>query len=152
MLIFKGQVSTGLGKHSHLVIPGRQTLNSAPKDWPEQFVAGSLNIKIIEYPPILQKRRWKLKALDRGLIPPTVVIPQNEIGNNSLRRKLLKPWRGTGQAWRAILEWQSRSLDVWVFRRIGSHMEDCLEIISDKILRDDLGLKDQDEVRIILQS
>ncbi|HWT61422.1 MAG TPA: DUF120 domain-containing protein [Ochrobactrum sp.] len=152
MIVFRGKISSGLGKHSELVIPGKQELKDSPNDWPDRFVSGSLNVRITEFPSILQSTRKQLKALDRGLFPPTIVIPQNEIKNNSLRSKLFKPRRGTGQAWRATLHTHSRSTHVWVFRRIGSHMHDCLELISDKRLRENLDIRDHDEVRVILRS
>lgn len=152
MIVFRGKISSGLGKHSELVIPGKRDLKNSPTDWPDRFASGSLNVQITEYPIVLQSRRKQLTALDRGLVPPTMVIPQNEILNNSLRRKLFKPRRGTGQAWRATLHSHSRSMHVWVFRRVGSHMHDCLELISDERIRDNLDIRDQDEVRIVLHS
>ncbi|WP_273726032.1 hypothetical protein [Brucella gallinifaecis] len=152
MIIFRGKISSGLGKHSELVIPGKRHLDNSPNDWPDRFVSGSLNVQIMEYPSILQGRRKQLNALDRGLVPPSIVIPQHEIANNSLRRKLFKPRRGTGQAWRATLHAHSQSMNVWIFRRIGSHMHDCLELISDKCIRDNLNIRDQDEVHVILHS
>ncbi|NKX15526.1 hypothetical protein HGG75_00780 [Ochrobactrum pseudogrignonense] len=54
-------------------------------------------MQIMEYPSILQSRRKQLKALDRGLVPPSITIPQHEILNNSLRRKFFKPRRGIGR-------------------------------------------------------
>lgn len=152
MIVFRGTISSGLGKHSELVIPGKRELKNSPTDWPDRFASGSLNVQITEYPSILRSNRKNLKALDRGLVPPTLVIPQNAIKNNSLRRKIFKPSRGTGQAWRATLHSHSRSMHVWVFRRIGSHMHDCLELISDKRIRENLDIRDQDEVRIVLHS
>ncbi|WP_433849055.1 DUF120 domain-containing protein [Brucella pseudogrignonensis] len=152
MIVFRGKISSWLGKHSELVIPGKQQLDNSPKDWPVRFASGSLNVQIMQYPSILQSRRKQLKALDRGLVPPSIVIPQHEILNNSLRRKLFKPRRGIGQAWRATLHAHSRSMNVWIFRRIGSHMHDCIELISDKHIRDNLNIHDQDEVHVVLHS
>ncbi|MBO1038503.1 DUF120 domain-containing protein [Brucella pituitosa] len=152
MIVFRGKISSGLGKHSELIIPGKKDLKNSPSDWPDRFAAGSLNVQITEYPSILQSSRKQLKALDQGLFPPTLVIPQNEIKNNSLRRKLFKPRRGTGQAWRATLHSNSLSMHVWVFRRIGSHMHDCIELISDKRIRENLNIRDQDEVHVVLHS
>ncbi|MCX2695545.1 DUF120 domain-containing protein [Ochrobactrum chromiisoli] len=152
MVIFRGKISSGLGRHSELVIPGKKKLLNAPSDWPDRFASGSLNVQIVEYPPILRSHRKQLKALDRGLVPPSIVIPQHEIANNSLRRKLFKPRRGTGQAWRATLHAHSHSMNVWVFRRIGSHMHDCLELISEKRIRESLNIRDQDEVHVVLHS
>lgn len=152
MIIFRGKISSGLGRHSELIIPGRKNLADAPGDWPDQFASGSLNVQIMEYPTILRSRLKRLRALDRGLVPPSMVIPQNAILNNSLRSKFFKPRRGTGQAWRATLHARSRSMNVWIFRRIGSHMQDCLELISDRRIRDSLNIRDEDEVSVVLHA
>ena len=152
MVIFRGRISSGLGRHSELIIPGKQNLADSPIDWPEEFEAGSLNVQIVEFPEALKSTRTRLKALDRGVIPPTLVIPQDRIENNSLRRKFFKPRRGMGQAWRATLYAKSRSMPVWVFRRVGSHMHDCLELISDKRIRNHLDIRDEDEVSVVLHA
>ena len=94
MIIFRGKISSGLGRHSELIIPGKHNLTDSPVDWPEEFATGSLNVQIVEFPEALKSTRTRLKALDRGVIPPTLVIPQDRIENNSLRRKFFKPRRG----------------------------------------------------------
>ncbi len=149
LLLVQGIVEKGLGYHSRLHIPGSEEIDSAPYDWPIRFAAGSLNIFVPTLPHEVPRRQG-FKALDKGKIPAAFTIPQNAIGNNSLHKKFLKPRRGTGQAWRAILSAHAGTQNVWVFRRIGSHMRQHLELISPFILREQLRLMDGDSVKLTL--
>jgi len=149
LLSVEGIVEKGLGYHSRLHIPGSKEIDSAPDDWPIQFASGSLNIFVPTLPQEVSGRQG-FKALDKGKFPAAFSIPQHAIGNNSLRKKFFKPRRGTGQAWRAILSAKAGTQNVWVFRRIGSHMRYHLELISPFILREQLRLSDGDRVKLTM--
>jgi|GraSoiStandDraft_55_1057291.scaffolds.fasta_scaffold67281_4 hypothetical protein len=45
-LVFGGVVSSGIGHHAELYVPGRAELSTAPADWPERLHPGSLNVSI----------------------------------------------------------------------------------------------------------
>jgi len=149
LLSVQGVVEKGLGFHSRLHIPGREEIDSAPDDWPLRFASGSLNIFVPTLPREVSGRQG-FKALDKGKFPAAFTIPQHAIGNNSLRKKFFKPRRGTGQAWRAVLSAHTGTQNVWIFRRIGSHMRDHLELISPLILREQLRLMDGDRVKLTM--
>ena len=145
----QGIVESGQGNHSRLHIPGKNHITPSPQDWPTEFAPGSLNIFVPERPKEVSGRKG-FRKLDRAKIPPAFTIPQSAIGNNSLSRKLFKPRRGTGQAWRAVLTTSTQTQNVWIFRRIGSHMRHHLEIISTFNLREKLSLIDGQSVTLTM--
>jgi len=146
-LDFSGVVVRGGGQHKNLLIPGREGLDVAPPDWPVELFPGSLNVKLhnlqqgfASFHKGKVNKRLTLKWLDRDDYDPCFIIPQFLIGNNTLQPKWGKPRRGTAKLWRAILRREDKSQPCWVMRRIGSHMLDTLELISDKALRQELNL------------
>lgn len=149
-LMFEGVVSRGRGEHSTLVVPGRGALSGAPADWPEQLYPGSLNVRVIRYPPQLAEHGLlnAVSTFDQGHFVPEIEIPQAQFGNNRLAPTAREPRRGNGQAWRARLEVPCEGLVVncWLLRRIGSAVGEQLEFVADRRLRD-LGLVEGTHVR-----
>ena len=74
------------------------------------------------------------------------------IQNNKLRPKQDNPHRGDAQVWRTALiaEHLQEPYDCWVLRRIGSGIKRQLEIVSDRMLRRELGLIDKMNVIVHL--
>lgn len=140
MIKIRGIVESGLGRHSELKIPGRLkslgngVLFSVPHDWPSEFYPGSLNVLLIDAPAPFNTKKG-VKVLDKNAIVPDAVIARDLIGNNLLVRKWFKPRRGLGQAWRCIVKARKNQSDAWIFRRVGSHMHEHLEIIASEKLR-----------------
>ena len=46
MVIFRGEIVTGVGKYSELSFPGRYEITEAPQDWPNKLYPGSLNVMV----------------------------------------------------------------------------------------------------------
>ena len=142
MLEFKGQITTGVGRYSNMVIPGREKLSEAPADWPTKLCPGSLNVVIDEYPEGFTPpagRSGGVYRLDDGSYAPEFVIPGQLIVNNGLK---YNGEPASAQVWRARLHVVSRSeeIDCWVLRRFGSNVGkdragDVLEIVSKDHLR-----------------
>jgi len=65
MFRFIGNVRSGKGKHSELVIPGIADLNHAPTAWPDKFHPGSLNVGIVKdgYPESFMGERCICRVL-----------------------------------------------------------------------------------------
>jgi len=144
---FSGVVVSGLGRHRDLIIPGRGVLAAAPPDWPEYFFPGSLNVKVKKLtfvfagsPDRLSGNSANLKWLDGDTFPSCFTIPHDLIGHNTLKPKWFKPRRGSAKIWRAVLQANGQTCHCWVMRRIGSHMTDTLELVSNKEIRKELGL------------
>ena len=152
VIVFRGVIASGIGKHSQLVIPGRSELDSAPDDWPEQLCPGSLNVKLHDdgLPAEFSERcsGELVRKLDSGNFRPEFVIPQSAMQNNKLKPKTDNPNRGVGQVWRTTLihSDSGRSAQCWVLRRIGSALKRQLEIVSHEKIRVEYHLTDGDEV------
>ncbi|MFC0246054.1 DUF120 domain-containing protein [Falsochrobactrum ovis] len=151
MIKIHGIVESGLGRHSELKIPGSEVLFPVPHDWPVEFYPGSLNVRLID-PPAPFNTRKGVKVLDKNTIAPDVVIARDLIGNNSLVRKRFKPRRGLGQAWRCVIKTRKNEANAWIFRRVGSHMHEHLEIIASEKLRPRLGLADGDQIEVYISA
>ncbi|MHC4401271.1 MAG: DUF120 domain-containing protein [Planctomycetota bacterium] len=155
-LTFGGQIGSGKGRHSELVIPGRITFPNAPHDWPAILHPGSLNVYITEsgYPEELLARcpGTLVQKLDSQMFSPAFEIPHDAIKNNRLKPKPNKPRRGDAQVWRAtlLLSDGNAGVECWVFRRFWSTIERQLEIVSEKHLRTELGLADGADVTVQL--
>ena len=154
-ITFRGYVRTGLGKYSAMVIPGRSKVPDAPSSWPEKLERGSLNIGLDGNAcpsQFVVNNEPDVRKLDSGLLPPAFVIPQRLIKNNGLRPTEKNPSKGTAQVWRARLYVVDKDLraECWVLRRIGSRIKKQLEIVSDRHIRNELGLVDGSEVEVIL--
>jgi hypothetical protein len=87
-IVFKGHITSGIGKHVELYVPGRNEIQQAPSDWPEILCKGSLNVKIASdgYPPLFEKKGLKssTRSLDGNCYPCAFKIAQHEFGNNRL--------------------------------------------------------------------
>ncbi len=85
-LLFGGVVSSGLGCHAMLYVPGRAELRAAPADWPEHLHPGSLNVSVDLYPPEFMNRglRSRVSELDQGRFVPEFEILRNQFRNNKL--------------------------------------------------------------------
>lgn len=155
MLQFIGNVRSGKGKHSELVIPGTAELNPAPRAWPDRFHPGSLNVGIRKdgYPEGFvdpDEGGRGVTLLDDGVIEPAVVLEWDRIANNGLRPKAGKPRRGTGQFWPAVISVPATgtTADCWLFRRINSTIKRQLEIVSSLHLKAHLSLEDGMDVSV----
>lgn len=154
-LIFSGLIVNGIGGHSELIIPGRNDLEDAPAEWPERLFPGSLNVRVICYPPEFASRglRSSTKVLDTAGFEPELVIPQAKMINNKLTPTVAFPTRGTAQVWRASIITEGRMIECWVLRRIGSGLADQIELVSEIKLRARLGVGREREwpARVIMQ-
>ena len=158
-LRFEGQIVSGVGRYAELEFPGREELLGAPEDWPESLCPGSLNVLVLEegYPTGFdapERGGRGVQVLDDGVFAPTFSIPGALIGANKLLSED-DPGRGSAQVWRGIVRVarNSQEYDCWVVRRIGSRagkgrIGNVLEIMSDKRMRDELGVGDQDGERV----
>lgn len=149
---FSGVITSGIGKHVELYIPGRSKLSNAPSDWPEKLHPGSLNIRVDVngYPDFFKEQGLEntIQSLDADCFPSTFQIKQKEFGNNRLKPKISMPERGSAQVWRAKLEVKGLDIDCWVLRRYGSGLIDQIEVVAEKHLRKEFGLEDEDEVAV----
>ncbi|MCH8838640.1 MAG: hypothetical protein IIA60_12730 [Candidatus Marinimicrobia bacterium] len=149
-------IAKGTGMFSDMIIPGRDELKEAPKDWPTELQPGTLNVRIDnDGYPAENNNQWKterIPLLDTGIIPSCFVIPQDKFVNNSIAPMKNQPDRGNAQVWRAHLRVviSRQELLCWVLRRIGSGMQIFLEIVSNLALRDKYGLQDEQEVLVIM--
>jgi hypothetical protein len=141
-LIFEGAVVGGLGRFGReMEVPGRALLSDAPPDWPESIARGTLNFELDELPAPLRDRRWSnIKRFDRREFVAAFEIPRNAIRANTLRPEPGSPEKGRAQLWRARLEAEQRTATCWVLRRIGSGYATVLELVSDRRIREEIGL------------
>ena len=158
MLEFKGQITTGVGRYSNMVIPGREELPEAPADWPTKLCPGSFNVVIDEYPKGFTPpagRSGGVYKLDDGSYAPEFVIPGQLIVNNGLK---YNGEPASAQVWRARLHVVSRSedIDCWVLRRFGSNVGsggipgNVLEIVSEDHLRNLHDLHEDGEPVVVV--
>ena len=153
-IAFEGKITSGVGRHIELHVPGCEDLPQAPKDWPAVLCKGSLNIRIDPdgYPELFEEIGLpnSAKSLDKKPIECSFEIGQFEFGNNQLVPTDEMPQKGSAQVWRAILTTTEQRIACWVLRRYGSGLRDQLEIVSDAHLRTDYGLTDGQEVQVCL--
>ena len=152
-LIFGGVVSSGIGKHQTLVVPGRAALLGAPVEWPEKLYPGSLNVRIDEYPNQLAAHGLdnRVSELDRGEFAPAFEIPRAAIGNNHLGPRPEVPRGGDAQVWKAVLLRGAEAVHVpcWALRRFGSQVGEQLEFVAEHRLRD-FDLNDGLRLQVVL--
>ena len=158
-LLFEGEIVSGAGKYAELEFPGKEELPGAPEEWPESLCPGSLNVMVLEegYPAGFdapERGGRGVQVLDDDVFAPSFFIPGALIGGNMLLSES-DPRRGSAQVWRAILRvgGNSQEYGCWVVRRLGSRVGkdrtgNVLEIMSDKRLRHELGVGDQDGERV----
>lgn len=156
-LTFQGTVTGGAGKHSEMLIPGREALPDAPDDWPECLCPGSLNVVIAAYPEGFSEpvgRTCGVYRLDDGAFRPAFVIPGDRITENKL---VHNGGPASAQVWRARLQAAGRPgvISCWVLRRFGSNVGkgrsgNVLEIVSADRLREAHDLRDDQTVRLEL--
>lgn len=130
-LVFTGEVINGRNGHHQLVIPGRNDLQDAPKDWPEKLFPGSLNVLVSSYPVELGQRGLtnSVKVFDTAGFRPALAIPQAKMINNLLAPHQGMPERGKAQVWRATVTSNGKTIGCWVLRRIGSGLAQELELL-----------------------
>lgn len=151
-LIFRGTVTSGIGHHSELFVPGREMLPQADMEWPSVLHPGSLNIRIADYPPQFAEKKLPttVEALDSAQFVPAFEILRDQLGNNRLRSTSAMPRRGDAQVWRARIFTASGALvRCWALRRFGSRVGEQLEFVAGRRLRDE-GLCDGQHVTVIL--
>lgn len=152
-LLFAGTVTTGVGHHVELFVPGRGELAKAPTDWPEKLRPGSLNVLVDRYPTELREHGLpnNVASLDSGQFVPEFEILRDEFGNNRLGPRPGVPRGGDAQVWRAklVVEADDRVIACWALRRFGSGVGERLEFVAGRRLRDD-GLIDGERVRAVL--
>lgn len=158
-LRFKCRITSGHGMYSELTFPGREEFPDVPDDWPETLFPGSLNALVIKngYPTGFVAPEIGgdgVQVLDDGDFAPAFVIPGHLIGKNMLLSST-DPRRGSAQVWRAEIRVHRNSQDhgCWVVRRIGSGVGkelvgNVLEVMSEKRLRDELGIGNQNGHRV----
>ncbi len=152
-LLFGGVVSSGLGCHAMLYVPGRAELRAAPADWPEHLHPGSLNVSVDLYPPEFMNRglRSRVSELDQGRFVPEFEILRNQFRNNKLGPRPGVPRGGDAQVWRAQLSHAGGGpiIKCWALRRFGSQVGEQLEFVAERRLRD-FGLYDGLRVEMAL--
>ena len=153
-LCFRGMITSGIGRHVELHVPGREELQHAPSDWPKTFREGSLNIRVASdgYPSLFADRGLSntVENLDRNCYPCTFEIAQGDFGNNLLTPIASMPKRGSGQVWRAVLTTKNHSIQCWVLRRYGSRVGEQLELLAENHLRSTYNLQDGDAATVCL--
>ena len=145
-------MSSGVGCHATLHVPGRAELCTAPADWPERLHPGSLNVVVDEYPAELLSRGLtnRIFELDKGWFAPEFEIQREQFRNNMLGPRPGVPRGGDAQVWRALLAHDAgMAITCWALRRFGSQVGEQLEFVADTRLRD-LGLHDKLRVRVAL--
>lgn len=158
-LEFIGEVRSNKGKfHKDMVVPGRESLSSAPDDWPTQLAPGTLNIGIepegfpADFDDIGTSKG--VRRLDEGKFKPAFVIAQHEITGNTLKPKAGHPRRGTAQLLRAELRKLStdETVKCCMLRRIGSKISSQIELVAEVPLRNALSLRDGAPVSVVIYS
>jgi hypothetical protein len=159
-LTFKGQIASGGGSFSKMVIPGRDSLKEFPANWPLAFASGSLNVQITPdgMPTELKALGGGhgLQRLEAGRFPPCLQIKHSQIKNNRLSKHRpinAPPQFGDAQVWTAELIVNSVAptpILCWVMRRIGASYKDILEIISDVNLKEKHRLTDGMIVSVVI--
>jgi hypothetical protein len=141
-LIFEGAVVGGLGRFGReMEVPGRALLSDAPLDWPESLARGTLNFRVRELAAPLRDHRWSsIQRFDRQEFVAAFEIPQNAIRSNTLGPEPGAPEKGRAQLWRARLETEQGAASCWVLRRIGSGYTTVLELVSERRIREEIGL------------
>jgi hypothetical protein len=153
-LTFVGHVQSNMGKfHRELKVPGRESLASAPNDWPVHLAPGTLNIQVgpdgcdglAEIGSGVGVKRF-----DEGRFKPAFLIAQHEIEGNTLKPKAGQPLRGSAQVWRAelIVTATGATASCWMLRRIGSGIASQIELVSADHLRTRLLLNDETQVTL----
>ena len=150
-LKFEGRIVSGVKLHSMMVMPGRNDLLSAPADWPDRIQPGSLNVLIEKYPDGFVPPRARAEGvyrLDNQIFRCAFFIPGDCISNNEL---MYRGEPSPAQVWKAKLNVPDKklSIDCWVLRRLGSNVGseiagDVLEVVSDKHLRSEFDLYEDD--------
>lgn len=152
-LVFGGVVTSGIGAHHKLFVPGRLLLPSAPRDWPEVLQPGSLNVRIAEYPKGFAQHglRNSVRELDKSAFAPAFKIERERLIGNTLHPTPRMPRGGEAQVWRSRLSIEKLQLEIdcWVLRRLGSRVDEQLEIVHRDKLRD-LGLEDDLRVEVTI--
>jgi hypothetical protein len=152
-LIFGGVVTSGIGRHAELLVPGRGEVPAAPSDWPEKLWPGSLNVRVDRYPTELKTREFdaSVVVLDTRQFAPAFEIERGQFKNNFLAPRPGVPRGGDAQAWRAkiLVDDTGASIGCWALRRFGSRVGEQLEFVADRRLRDE-GLLDGQRVRAVL--
>src|SRR5260370_18677487 len=101
-------IGTVQANTQEMVIPGRDDLFLAPKDWPMQLAPGTLNIQVNDdgFPEGFEEigKGDGLKKLDEGKFRAALVIPQRLIAGNPVKPDPDHPTRGFAQVWRAELQ------------------------------------------------
>ena len=155
-LEFFGTVKDGVGRFSkQLVVPGRESLPTSIRDWPEALYPGTLNVQVSSYPDSYLDRFGSadVRHLDSRAWRPEIELPFDAIVGNTLPPTAKNPDRGRAQVWRASLQ-RADSGDgalCWVLRRIGSGLHQVLEIVSDRRLREVLGIQSGDPVTLLVE-
>lgn len=155
-LEFRGVVRKGEGLFSkQLEILGSAEIKAPPTDWPERIEPGTLNVRIVSFPPEFTQRFGAndLRLLDERLFTPEVELPHHVIRNNTLPPTTALPDRGNAQVWRATLESEKngKKRQCWVLRRIGSGMSGDLECVAGEHLRSTMGLSNDDSVVVTVE-
>jgi len=156
-LEFIGRVHSNTGKfHKEMVIPGRESLSSAPIDWPDCLTPGTLNVGIDEdgFPLAFDQigDSAGMNRFDEGQFKPAFVIASEEIAGNTLKPKAGHPRKGDAQVWRADLLNSSngKKIRCWMLRRIGSGISSQIELVAEVNLRRELDLYDGTPVEVII--
>jgi hypothetical protein len=120
-------------------------VEGAPDDWPLCLFSGSLSVRVDQngYPAELAERGFPptVRFLDRGAFRPAFMIAWNAMQNNKLNpRNTRRHDGGKAQVWRAVLLVEGHRIGCWVFRRIGSGLDQEIEIVSEQGIRQTYGL------------
>jgi hypothetical protein len=151
-LIFGGVVTSGIGRHAELLVPGRGEVPAAPSDWPEKLWPGSLNVRGDRYPTELKTHELDASVvLDTRQFAPAFEIERGQFKNNFLVPRPGVSRGGDAQVWRTkiVVKNTGASIGCWALRRFGSRVAERLEFVADRRLRDE-GLLDGQRVRAVL--
>jgi CTP-dependent riboflavin kinase len=153
-LVFEGAITSGVGRHVELHVPGQAELPRPPADWPTKLHPGSLNVRITTYPALFREKHLpnSARSLDSNCFSCAFEIAQNQFGNNQLFPDNLEPRKGSAQVWRAALVANGQDIPCWVLRRYGSGLTDQLELLSDVHLRSKYHLENGHQVLVRLLS
>ena len=153
-LVFVGAITSGVGKHVELHVPGRDEMPQAPADWPSVLCRGSLNVRILVdgYPALFLQQRFgnTVRSLDTNCYPCAFEISQSQFGNNMLLPNPSEPRKGSAQVWKAVLTTNDQNIPCWVLRRYRSGLTDQLELLSDRHLRTAYHLENGQRVTVHL--
>jgi|GEM_PF-428910 len=154
-LEFIGTVRSNEGRFSQkIVIPGRDDLFLAPKDWPMRLSPGTVNIQVNDdgFPEGFDEivKGVGLKKLDGGKFRPAFVIPQRLIAGNPVNPDPDQPTRGFAQVWRAELQviGTGQEATCWMYRIVDSDMLSQLELVAEDHLRNRLNLSNGMAVKV----